>query len=83
MVYAPQTPWVFPATIRQNILFGNHYDQQWYSEVIEAVGLSQVQPSQIEGLQLHVRYLLEGNHLLKQPRDTVKQAILNSSLLLM
>ena len=41
LVYVPQIPWVFSGTIRQNILFGQPYDKDKYSRVIEACCLSE------------------------------------------
>jgi ATP-binding cassette subfamily C (CFTR/MRP) protein 4 len=37
--YVPQQPWIFPGSIRENILFGRTYNSVWYEEVIEACAL--------------------------------------------
>ena len=39
LVYVPQTAWIFSGTIRENILFGQTYDQPKYTRVIEACAL--------------------------------------------
>ncbi|CAB3999468.1 multidrug resistance-associated 4-like, partial [Paramuricea clavata] len=39
IAYVSDKPWVFPGTIRQNILFGSAYDEKWYLEIIEACQL--------------------------------------------
>ena len=36
-----QDPWVINATIRDNILFGREFDDNWFAEVVEACGLIQ------------------------------------------
>ena len=36
LVYVPQIAWVFSGTIRENILFGEAYDEPKYNRVIEA-----------------------------------------------
>ena len=41
VVYVPQTPWIFSGTIRENILFGQPYDEQKYTRAIEACALTQ------------------------------------------
>ncbi|KAK4488885.1 hypothetical protein RD792_004675 [Penstemon davidsonii] len=37
--YVPQVPWIMSGTIRDNILFGKDYDQQRYSETLQACAL--------------------------------------------
>jgi ABC-type multidrug transport system fused ATPase/permease subunit len=39
IAYVSDTPWVFPGTIRDNILFGLAYDEEWYSHTIKACQL--------------------------------------------
>lgn len=41
LAYVPQVPWVFSGTIRDNILFGELFDQDWYATVIEACALKE------------------------------------------
>ncbi|XP_078347322.1 ATP-binding cassette sub-family C member 4-like [Oculina patagonica] len=41
LVYVPQTAWVFFGTIRENILFGQPYDEQKYTRLIEACALTE------------------------------------------
>ena len=39
VVYAPQIPWIFTGTVRENILFGLAYDESRYKETVEACQL--------------------------------------------
>ncbi len=42
VAYASQDPWIYSATLRENILFGKPYDRIWYKKVIEACALVKV-----------------------------------------
>ena len=35
VAYAAQGPWVLNATLRENVLFGSVYDEEWYKRVIQ------------------------------------------------
>ena len=41
LVYVPQTAWVFSGTIRENVLFGQSYDEPKYTKVMEACALTE------------------------------------------
>ncbi|KAI8802479.1 P-loop containing nucleoside triphosphate hydrolase protein [Cladochytrium replicatum] len=38
--YCPQEAWIMNATVRDNILFGRPYDEEWYRRVIDACALT-------------------------------------------
>ena len=41
MGYAAQDPWLFDGTVRQNILFGNEYDDKRYNDTIQLCNMEQ------------------------------------------
>ena len=41
MAYVPQQAWIQNATLRDNIVFGLDFDQNWYDKVVEACALQQ------------------------------------------
>ncbi|KAJ2829260.1 hypothetical protein IWW50_000956 [Coemansia erecta] len=41
IAYVPQQAWIMNATLRDNILFGNRFDQEFYDRVIDACALRQ------------------------------------------
>jgi ABC-type multidrug transport system fused ATPase/permease subunit len=40
--YLPQEPWIFTATIRQNILFGKEFAEKKFNKIVKACCLDQV-----------------------------------------
>ncbi|XP_022806198.1 multidrug resistance-associated protein 4-like [Stylophora pistillata] len=40
LVYVPQIPWIYSGTIRQNILFGQVFNQDKYNRILEACSLT-------------------------------------------
>lgn len=42
LAYVSQQPWVFSASLRQNIIFGNEFKQDRYNEIVEACALDKV-----------------------------------------
>jgi len=40
--YASQDPWIFSGTIKENVLFGQSYDEKWYKRVVECCCLVKV-----------------------------------------
>ncbi|RNA09566.1 multidrug resistance-associated 4, partial [Brachionus plicatilis] len=45
--YVPQEPWIFTASLKQNILFGKVYDKKKFNEIIKVCCLEEVSDSQI------------------------------------
>ncbi|XP_034534130.1 multidrug resistance-associated protein 4-like [Notolabrus celidotus] len=52
LTYAAQQPWVFPGTIRSNILFGKELNQQKYERVIRACALKRGSRALVEQPQV-------------------------------
>ena len=42
IAYVSQQPWVFPGTLKSNILFGKKYEEDRYEEVIRDCALEEV-----------------------------------------
>ena len=42
IAYASQLPWIFSGTVRQNILFGQPFDDDKYEAVVNACALKKV-----------------------------------------
>jgi ATP-binding cassette subfamily C (CFTR/MRP) protein 4 len=40
--YVSQEPWIFSATIRQNILFGKDYNEKKFKQIVEVCCLKDV-----------------------------------------
>ncbi|PVU86817.1 hypothetical protein BB561_006533 [Smittium simulii] len=40
VAYASQSPWIFCGTIKENILFGNPYEKDWFNQIIYACCLN-------------------------------------------
>ena len=41
MAYTSQEPWVFGGTMRDNILFGEPFEEDWYNDVTEVCCLTE------------------------------------------
>ena len=57
MAYASQQPWVFSASVRQNILFGQKFDMKKYQKVIKAAALTKVNFEVVEWKKLCENHL--------------------------
>ena len=33
--YSSQDPWVFSGTVKDNILFGREFDEEWFNQILE------------------------------------------------
>ncbi|KAF9525987.1 multidrug resistance-associated ABC transporter [Crepidotus variabilis] len=49
VAYAPQSPWILSASVRDNILFSHEYDETFYNLVIEGCALEQDLASMKQG----------------------------------
>lgn len=59
LTYAAQQPWVFPGTIRSNILFGKELNPQKYDRVIRACALMRVRDELLHKIpQIYTGYTL-------------------------
>lgn len=55
--FSPQTSWIMPGTIRDNILFGLTYDEFRYTSVIKACQLEEVRWTEICNLVVCVLHV--------------------------
>lgn len=49
IAYVPQTAWITNSTVRDNILFGNAYNKEFYEQTLEACGLLEDLKSLVAG----------------------------------
>ena len=47
VAYAGQEPWIFSASVRENILFGKPYQMDWYNTVVDVCALNKVKNSYV------------------------------------
>ncbi|KAI4581567.1 hypothetical protein MJG53_010010 [Ovis ammon polii x Ovis aries] len=47
IAYVSQQPWMFPGTVRSNILFGKKYEEERYEKVIKACALEETENIQV------------------------------------
>ncbi len=52
--YVSQEPWIFPSTIKQNILFGKEYSKEKFNKIIKICALTDVRLS----IRMHLNYLI-------------------------
>lgn len=60
LTYTAQQPWIFPGTIRSNILFGKPLNPLKYGRVLKACALKRVRITCFGGALLHVEPSLTG-----------------------
>ena len=61
--YVSQQPWVFSASLRQNIVFGNHYNASRYNKILKACALNKVTIIKMFDL-IHLFICLQRFHLI-------------------
>lgn len=72
LTYTSQQPWIFPGTIRSNILFGKPLNPLKYSRVLKACALKRVRAPCVFGAWLHVEPRLTGTGLCLNPGQDVE-----------
>ncbi|WAQ93730.1 MRP4-like protein [Mya arenaria] len=70
VAYVSQLPWVFSATLRQNITFGNKYEKAKYDRIIKACALNKARVSLARAL-----YMDADVYLLDDPLSAVDTAV--------
>jgi ABC-type multidrug transport system fused ATPase/permease subunit len=48
--YVPQEPWIFSASIRQNIIFGKPYDPKKFMSIVKACCLDEVTTTKFKSI---------------------------------
>ncbi|KAI1289206.1 ATP-binding cassette sub-family C member 4 [Halotydeus destructor] len=73
--YCPQEPWCFGGTIKENILFGSAYDENWFKTVLDVCGLQRdlkLLPDKAQTIVGEKGYCLSGG---QKARVTLARAI--------
>lgn len=54
--YVPQEPWIFTASLRQNITFGRPYNKEKFDKILQVCCLDQVRAVFIHIIYLKLNY---------------------------